>query len=185
VTTIAALTYWIIVAIWLTIFGTAAYFFVRNPHTFGTTRLLLIVLCIDAFRNLFENVYFGLYFGSVYGLFPRDVATVMGTPILLIVPKIVNILAGIVVLSLLLWRWLPLAIKERRRADQRVGDLETLATMDFLTGLSNRRHFETVAHAELYRNQRYMRPFSMLMLERRLPLWITGARPDQRLFRLR
>ena len=68
-------------------------------------------------------------------------------------------------LSLLLWRWLPLAIKERHRADQRVGDLETLATMDFLTGLSNRRHFETVAHTELSRSQRYMRPFSILMLD--------------------
>ena len=50
----AALIYWVIVALWLTILGTIIFFYVRNPHTFGTTRLLLAVLAVDAFRNILE-----------------------------------------------------------------------------------------------------------------------------------
>jgi hypothetical protein len=57
---VAAGTYWVIVAIWLTVLGTIALYYVRNPRVFGATRLLLTVLCVDTFRNVFENVYFGL-----------------------------------------------------------------------------------------------------------------------------
>jgi diguanylate cyclase (GGDEF)-like protein len=161
----AALIYWVIVALWLTVLGTIVFFYIRNPHAFGTTRLLLAVLCVDTLRNIFENVYFGLYFGSIYGVLPPEFAVVMGAPVLLIVPKILNVLAGGVVLGLLLWRWLPLAIKERGHAEQRASDLETLAAIDFLTGIYNRRHFEMLARAELARSQRYMRPLSILMID--------------------
>lgn len=162
---VAALTYWVIVALWLTVLGTIAFLYIRNPQAFGTTRLLLVVLCIDTFRNVFENVYFGLYFGSVYGFLSPELATVMGAPVLLIIPKFLNIIAGLVVLSLLLMRWLPLAVKERGQAEQRATDLETLASADFLTGLYNRRFFEKLGTVELARSQRYMRPLSMLMID--------------------
>jgi len=89
----------------------------------------------------------------------------MGHPTPLIVPKVLNVAAGTVVLCLLLWRWLPLAVKERNKADQRATDLETLAAVDFLTGVYNRRQFETLARAELARCQRYMRPLSVVMLD--------------------
>jgi diguanylate cyclase (GGDEF)-like protein len=161
----AALIYWVIVALWLTVLGTIIFFYVRNPQVFGATRLLLAVLSIDTLRNIFENVYFGLYFGSTYGILPSGLAAVLGHPILLIVPKLLNVVAGSVVLSLLLWRWLPLAVKERGQAEQRASDLETLAAVDFLTGIYNRRHFEMLARAELARCQRYMRPLSLLMID--------------------
>jgi diguanylate cyclase (GGDEF)-like protein len=159
------LIYWVIVALWLTVLGTIVYFYIRNPHAFGTTRLLLAVLCVDTLRNIFENIYFGLYFGSVYGILPPNFAAVMGVPVLLIIPKISNVLAGGVVLGLLLWRWLPLAVKERGQAEQRASDLETLAAVDFVTGIYNRRHFEMLARAELARTQRYMRPLGILMID--------------------
>jgi hypothetical protein len=59
---VAALIYWVIVALWLTVLGTIVSFYIRNPHAFGTTRLLLVVLLVDTSRNIFENIYFGLYF---------------------------------------------------------------------------------------------------------------------------
>jgi diguanylate cyclase (GGDEF)-like protein len=161
----AALIYWAIVALWLTVLGTIAVFYIRNPHTFGTTRLLLAVLAIDTFRNIFENTYFGLYFGSLYGLMAPEIGNLLGRPALLIVPKILNLLAGGTVLGLLLLRWLPLAVRERGRAKQHASDLETLAAIDWLTGIYNRRHFETLARAELARCQRYMRPLSILMID--------------------
>lgn len=114
---------------------------------------------------MFENVYFGLYFGSTLGLLPSTLATLMGQPVLLIIPKLLNVVAGAVVLALLLWRWLPLAVRKRGLAEQRATDLETLATIDFLTGLNNRGHFEVIARAELARCQRYVRPLSILMLD--------------------
>ena len=161
----AALIYWVIVVIWLTVLGTIVYFYIRNPRAFGTTRLLLAVLCIDAIRNIAENIYFGLYFGSRYGFLTADLANLMGQPVLVIVPKVLNVVAGSVVLGLLLFRWLPLAIKERGRAEQRASDLETLAAIDFLTGVYNRRHFEGLARVELARCQRYVRPLSVLMID--------------------
>jgi PAS domain-containing protein len=44
--------------------------------------------------------------------------------------------------------------------------LERLATMDSLTGLSNRRHFLGVAEAEWSRFQRHHRPLSIMMLDK-------------------
>jgi hypothetical protein len=130
----AALIYWVIVLIWMVVLGTIVFFYIRNPHTFGTTRLLLAVLCIDTTRNIVENIYFGLYFGSRYEIFPARLADLMGQPALLIIPKILNVVAGTVVLGLLLFRWLPLAIRERGHAQQQTTDLRALATVDFLTG---------------------------------------------------
>jgi diguanylate cyclase (GGDEF)-like protein len=52
---------------------------------------------------------------------------------------------------------------EERRKDQAI--LETLATTDALTGLSNRRHFFQLAEQELQRLQRYGRPLSLIMID--------------------
>jgi diguanylate cyclase (GGDEF)-like protein len=162
---LAALIYWAIVALWLTVLSTIIYFYLRNSRAFGTTKLLLGVLAIDSARNIFENLYFGAYFGGQYGLFPIETVHILGRPAFLILPKILNLGAGCLVLGLLLLRWLPLAVKERSMAEQHATDLETLAAVDWLTGLYNRRHFETLAHAELARSQRYVRPMSILLID--------------------
>jgi len=156
----AALIYWVIILIWLTVLATLLIFYVRNPRVFGTTRLLLAVVAIDTLRNIVENVYFGLYFGGQYGLFP-----VLSNPTLLILPKVLNVIAGCVVLGLLLLRWLPSAITEHEVSEQNADDLKTLAAIDGLTGLYNRRHFETLSAAEWARFQRYLRPLSVLIID--------------------
>jgi diguanylate cyclase (GGDEF)-like protein len=161
----AALIYWVIVVLWLTVLGTILVFYIRNPRVFGTTRLLLAVVAIDTLRNVIENVYFGLYFGSQYGLFSAAIGGTLGNPILLIVPKVINVAAGCLVLGLLLLRWLPSAIRERGKSEQDADDLKTLAAVDGLTGLYNRRHFELLARAEWVRFQRYFRPLSVLIID--------------------
>lgn len=112
----AALIYWLIVALWLAVLGTVAVSYIRNPRTFGATRLLLAVVAIDTARNVIENLYFGLYFGAQYGLFPGAIVGVLGNPNLLIIPKLINVAAACVVLGLLLLRWLPTALRERADA---------------------------------------------------------------------
>jgi hypothetical protein len=57
----AALTYWVIVALWLGVLGTVLFYYNRNPQIFGTTRLLLFVIALDTCRNIIENTYFGLF----------------------------------------------------------------------------------------------------------------------------
>jgi diguanylate cyclase (GGDEF)-like protein len=161
----AALIYWVIVLLWATVLCTVVYFYIRNPRTFGTINLLLIAVGIDTLRNIFENSYFGLYFGAQYGLFPAWMAGFLGQPSLLIIPKLMNIVAGCAVLGLLLWRWLPHAAWEWTQTEQRVKDLRMLASIDPLTGVYNRRQFEILARAELARCQRYIRPMSLLMLD--------------------
>ena len=74
----AALVYWVIVALWLTVLGTIIASYVRGPRAFGTTRLLLFVLAIDTLRNISENIYFGIFFGGQYGLFPPGVVPILG-----------------------------------------------------------------------------------------------------------
>lgn len=164
-TYVATYIYWAIVVLWLTVLSSVVYYYLRNPSAFGTTRLLLTVIGIDTVRNIAENAYFGLYFGGKYGVFPYWTVEVLGRPELLILPKITNVVAGCVVLGLLLFHWLPLAVRDWKRSEQRVHDLQTLAAVDPLTGVYNRRQFEVLARAELARCQRYIRPCSFLMID--------------------
>ncbi|WP_420738119.1 GGDEF domain-containing protein [Bradyrhizobium japonicum] len=127
--------------------------------------MLLLVIGLDTFRNIAENVYFGFYFGGRYGLFPSWVTDTLGQPELIILPKIANVIAGCVVLMLLLFHWLPQAVKEWKALEQRAEDLQTLAAIDPLTGIFNRRQFETLARSELVRTQRYVRPLSVLIVD--------------------
>ena len=161
----AALIYWVIVTVWLIVLATIVVFYIRNPRTFGTTRLLLAVIGIDTTRNIIENVYFGLYFGGQYGLFSSEMSKFLGNPYLLILPKLINVAAGCLVLGLLLHRWLPSAIRERGKSERDADDLKTLANTDGLTGLYNRRHFDAIGASEWARFQRYRRPLSVLVLD--------------------
>jgi PAS domain S-box-containing protein len=136
----AALIYWVIIALWLAVLATVGIAFVRNPRTFGTTRLLLSVLTIDTFRNIAENFYFGLYFGGQYGLFPASLVGVLGNPIYLILPKAMNVIAAGAVLGLLVLRWLPLASKERTEADADIRIKSEALTQE---AEERRRLFET------------------------------------------
>lgn len=118
----ASLIYWVIVTIWAAVLLIVAAAFFKNPRAFGTIRLLLIVVAVDTLRNLVENVYFGTYFGAQYGLFPSSVGEVLGNPALLIIPKLINIVAACAVLWLLLLRWLPMAARERSKAEADLQD---------------------------------------------------------------
>jgi diguanylate cyclase (GGDEF)-like protein len=162
---VAALIYWVIVVLWLVVLGIVLIYYSHNPRIFGTTRLLLFVVALDTCRNIVENTYFGFFFGSQYGLFPAEIAGVLGNPALLIIPKLANIAAGCFVISVLLMRWLPRAVRERGNSERLSAGLELLATMDGLTCLFNRRHFDTLARVEWGRFKRHGRPLSLLVLD--------------------
>lgn len=154
----AAILYWVIVAIWLGVLICTLYFSRGKTIIFGSARILLTVVAIDTMRDIIENVYFGVYFGSQYGFFSKTAATLLGQPVLLIMPKVTNVIAGCLVLFILLLHWLPNAARERNAMRQ-------LATVDGMTGLMNRRHFMEMAEVEFERSERYGRPLSMLVAD--------------------
>lgn len=160
-----ALIYWLIVGLWAAVLVTLVVQYRRNPHVFGTARLLLAVVGIDTVRNIVENVFFGLFFGSQHGVPRAPIADVLGGPGVLLVPKLLNIAAACLVLWVLLLRWLPNAARERAEAEHETEELHHLAATDPLTGINNRREFMARAEAEWMRASRYGRPLSVLMID--------------------
>jgi hypothetical protein len=65
---VATYIYWAIVALWLIVLSSVAYYYVRNPRAFGTTRLLLTVIGIDTTRNIAENILRPLFRWKVRGV---------------------------------------------------------------------------------------------------------------------
>ena len=106
-TLLTPITYWLLVVLWLFVI----IFYFRRLFSkriiSPLTRLLLVVLAIDAFRTLFESCYFGARYTSLAGLIPREINNVLVRPELVIIPKLTNVFAVIVVLFILLRRWLP------------------------------------------------------------------------------
>jgi PAS domain S-box-containing protein len=106
-------TYWVIVAIWAVILVIFVRKVRRSLPFDDAFRVLLIVLALDAFRTLFENLYFGIYFNAYYGFISESFQKLLGTPTFLAIPKLVNIVTGVLVLFLLIRHWLPNAERER------------------------------------------------------------------------
>jgi len=80
-------------------------------------------------------------------------------------PKVLNVVSGCLVLMILLLRWLPEAISERRLSEERTSQLSRMAAIDGMTGLYNRCHFLLLAECEHERATRYSRPLSILLLD--------------------
>jgi len=118
---ITPISYWILTLLWMVILVLYLVKLRQSKVTGGAVAVLLIILAIDAFRTVFESVYFGLYFNSLYGLIPKQIHDVLSQPSLVIIPKLINIIAGFLVLFLLASRWVPKEIHDR---EQGVQDLQ-------------------------------------------------------------
>jgi len=110
---ITPLSYWVLVILWSIILVLYLTKLRRLKVTGGAVAVLLTLLAIDAFRTLFESVYFGLYFNSLFGLLPQWIVEELSKPSAIIIPKMVNIVAGLAVLTLLIRRWIPREVAER------------------------------------------------------------------------
>ena len=112
-TLLTPITYWLLVVLWLFVI----IFYFRRLFSkriiSPLTRLLLVVLAIDAFRTLFESCYFGAWYTSLAGFIPREIHNVLVRPELVIIPKLTNVFAVTVVLFILLRRWFPQEEQEK------------------------------------------------------------------------
>jgi PAS domain S-box-containing protein len=69
--------------------------------------IILIVFAIEAFRTLFESAFFGIMLSSQFGILPGGIFSFLSAPYLMAIPKILNVLAAVIILALLLWYWIP------------------------------------------------------------------------------
>ena len=113
---ITPISYLILTALWLVILGLYLGKLKQVKAVDRTIAVLLTILAIDAFRTVFESIYFGLYFNSQFGLIPIGFYDILSKPALVIVPKLINLIAGFLVLFLLIQRWVPKEIHEREEA---------------------------------------------------------------------
>ena len=117
---ITPLSYWVLTVLWMIILWLYLNHLRQSKIAGKAVTILLIILAIDAFRTLFESAYFGLYFNSFYGFLPKSIHDVLSRPELLIIPKLANIVAGLLVLSLLLRHWLPREVKNRKADEEKL-----------------------------------------------------------------
>ena len=158
-TLLTPITYWLLVVLWLFVI----IFYFRRLFSkriiSPLTRLLLVVLAIDAFRTLFESCYFGAWYTSLAGLIPREIHNVLVRPELVIIPKLTNVFAVIVVLFILLRRWLPQEEHEKVQLNALVQE-----QISELAEINNKLRLEITerkrAEEELYRLNRELRAIS-------------------------
>ncbi len=107
------LTYWVLIAMWSFIL---VFYLKKLTSPLVKNRLLfllLIILAIDAFRTLFESIYFGAWYTALAGFLPKGVHAFLVRPEMVFIPKILNVVAAILVIMILLFRWLPREVAEK------------------------------------------------------------------------
>jgi len=106
-TYLTPMTYWILIVLWLFIL----WFYLkrlRSKELKGRLiSVLIIILAIDAFRTLFESFYFGAWYTALAGFLPKSVHTFLIKPEMVFIPKIINVIAAVIVIVLLIYKWLP------------------------------------------------------------------------------
>jgi len=105
--------YWILIVFWIIIF----IFYLKKikslePHS-SLLKLLLIILAIDAFRTFFESLYFGAWYTSYSGLIPIGVFNFLAKQEVVFIPKFFNLVAAILVLTLIIKKWISSEISEK------------------------------------------------------------------------
>ena len=101
------ITYWLLCLMWSFIFLFYINRLISQKITGRLHFTLIIILSIDAFRTLFESVYFGAWYTSLVGFLPKAVYSYLVRPEIVFIPKVINVIAAVVVIVILLYRWIP------------------------------------------------------------------------------
>ncbi|NUP06610.1 MAG: response regulator [Polyangiaceae bacterium] len=79
---------------------------------------LAAVLALDAFRSALKNLFFGIVWTGNYGIAFTGASKVLSRPEVLVVPKLLNTGVAIAVLAIVVRRWLPAELRERRNRNE-------------------------------------------------------------------
>ncbi|MDM8517692.1 PAS domain S-box protein, partial [Desulfobacterales bacterium HSG16] len=154
-TLLTPMTYWLLIGMWSFIL---LFYIKRLRSEVMKDQLLfvlLVILAIDAFRTLFESFYFGAWYTSLAGLLPKGIYTFLVRPEMVFIPKIINVIAAIIVIVILLYRWLPKEELEKDRLEKLIQqrNMELIESNEQLQNeIIEREHAENAlqkAHNEL------------------------------------
>ena len=101
------ITYWVLIVMW---FFILCFYLKRVRMDWHQNRLMLllfIILTIDAFRTLFESFYFGAWYTARVGLLPIGIHDFLVQPQMVIIPKLLNVFAAGLIITILFRFWLP------------------------------------------------------------------------------
>lgn len=179
---IAAGLYWVLILCWLTIlvFYWREYRRLRGLGTIIST--MLVVVFLDGARTLLESLYFGTIFTARAGILPPFMFEVLGAPQLVIVPKLVNLAAAVLIIVVLVRQWFPAMRKE---LDQQRHLTELYAQLSSAHEQMTAAHERlTSAHEELRKAREAQDALThMIVHDMRTPLTstITGLQTVQQL----
>lgn len=118
------ISYWALVLLWsfIFIFYLRRIFIRKLESKLFVT--LLVILAIDAFRTLFESIYFGAWYTSLVGFIPASIHDFLIRPENVFIPKIINVIAAVLVILIVLRHWIPEEAAERERQNKYLQKLE-------------------------------------------------------------
>ena len=131
--------------------------------------IILIIFAIEAFRTLFESLYFGVMSSSRFGILPNGLFTLLSQPGLVSIPKILNVLAAVLILVLLLRYWIPNENRFLTEQQARLREFEENQELKKRTG-ERLRVEQTLRESEQ----------SMGAILKAAPIGITICQPDGR-----
>lgn len=125
---ITAGLYWCLIVCWLIIL----VFYWREHRRLtvlsSMVSTMLYVVFLDGARTLLESVYFGTWYTARTGLIPRYLYDVLAEPQNVLVPKLLNLFAALMIIGVLVRRWFPELAKEmerQKRTEQLYAQLQT------------------------------------------------------------
>ncbi len=112
---LTASTYCALVVCWsaILIFYIIEYRRLRQLSPLVAT--LVVVIFIDGFRTLVESGYFGVWYTARTGLIPYSIFELLTRPEYVIIPKLANLGAAVIILLFMLRRWFPAMEAEVQR----------------------------------------------------------------------
>ncbi len=124
---ITAALYWCLILCWLIIL----IFYWREHRRLTALSpmvgTMLVVVFVDGARTLLESVYFGTWYTARTGLIPRYLFGLLSQPQYVLVPKVLNLLAALMIIGVLVRRWFPDLAAEmarQQRTEQLYGALQ-------------------------------------------------------------
>jgi signal transduction histidine kinase len=126
---ITAGLYWCLILCWLIIL---VFYWREHRRLTALSSMIgtmLYVVFLDGARTLLESVYFGTWYTARTGLIPRYLYDVLAEPQNVLVPKMLNLFAALMIIGVLVRRWFPdlaAEMERQQRTEQLFAQLQTV-----------------------------------------------------------